>query len=111
MSQEQLVKRLTRFYREAGAEIPSVPPVWMPGKPRPLGQLQLVLASLALVVLAVGLAVTVRIVRDQANNKVTIVPPPSASLASENPAATWAKSAPFFSARSASSARRFLASI
>ena len=79
MSQEQLVKRLTRFYREAGAEISSVPPVWTPGKPRPFRQLQPVLASLVLIVLAVGLAVTLRIVHDQAENKVRLVPPPSAS--------------------------------
>jgi hypothetical protein len=79
ISQEQLIERLTRFYREAGGEVSSVPPVWVPAKHRTVPWLQPVLASLMLVVLAIGLAATLRIVRDQAQRKVTIVPPPSAS--------------------------------
>ena len=71
-SQEQLVERLTRFYRETRGELSSTPPLWVPGKPRPTRWLQPVLASVALVVLAAGLAVTVRIVREEAQRK----PPP-----------------------------------
>jgi len=70
-SQEQLVERLTRFYRETRGEVSALPPVWVPGKQRTVRWLQPVLASLALVALAVGLAVTLRLVRDQAQRKTT----------------------------------------
>jgi len=78
-SQEQLIERLTRFYREARDEVSSVPPAWVPSQHRTAPWLQPVLVSLMLVVLAVGLAVNLRIVRDEAQHKVTLVPPPSAS--------------------------------
>jgi hypothetical protein len=71
-SREVLIDRLTRFYREAGGEVSSTPPLWVPGKPRPVRWLQPVLASVALIALAAGLAVTVRIVREEAQRK----PPP-----------------------------------
>jgi len=67
---EQLIERLTRFYREAGGEVSATPPVWL-AKQRTMRWLQPVLASLALVALAGGLAVTLRIVRDQAQRKAT----------------------------------------
>jgi sugar lactone lactonase YvrE len=78
-SREVLIDRLIRFYREAGGEVSSIPPAWVPGKRRTVRWLQPALASIALVAVAVGLAVSFRIVRDQAERKVTIVPPPSAS--------------------------------
>jgi hypothetical protein len=71
-SQERLVERLTRFYRETRGEVSSTPPLWAPGKPRRTSWLQPVLASVALIALAAGLAVTVRIVREEAQRK----PPP-----------------------------------
>jgi hypothetical protein len=71
-NQEQLVERLTRFYRETRGEVSSTPPVWVPGKPRTMRWLQPVLASVALIAVAAGLAVTVRIVREEAQPK----PPP-----------------------------------
>jgi len=77
--QEQLIERLTRFYGEARGEVSSVPPVWAPGKHRPTRWLQPALASIAMIVLAVGLAVTLRIVREEAQRKVTPLPVPSAS--------------------------------
>jgi hypothetical protein len=67
-----LIDRLTRFYREAGGEVPATPPLWVRGKPRSTRWLQPVLASVALIALAAGLAVTVRIVREEAQRK----PPP-----------------------------------
>ena len=70
-SQEQLIERLTRFYREAGGEVSASAPVWVPGKQRTVRWLQPALASLMLVALAVGLAVTLRIVREQAQRKTT----------------------------------------
>jgi hypothetical protein len=69
---EVLIDRLTRFYRDAGAEVPSTPPLWVRGKPRSVRWLQPVMASVALIALAAGLAVTVRIVREEAQRK----PPP-----------------------------------
>jgi hypothetical protein len=71
-SREILIDRLTRFYREAGGEVPATPPLWVRGKPRSTRWLQPVLASVALIALAAGLAVTVRIVREEAQRK----PPP-----------------------------------
>jgi hypothetical protein len=88
-NREQLIERLTRFYREARGEVSSTPPAWMPGKQRTTQWLQPVLASIALVAIAVGLAVTFRFVREEANRKVPIVPPPSASPStSPSPSAT-----------------------
>jgi hypothetical protein len=77
--QEQLIERLTRFYHEAGGEVSSVPPAWVGGKDRSVRWLQPALASIALIVLALGLAVTLRIVREEAQRKVTPLPVPSAS--------------------------------
>jgi hypothetical protein len=92
-SQEELIKRLTRFYREAGAEVSARPPVWMPanGTAR---WLQPLLASVVLVALAVGLAVTIRMVREEAHRKITPFPIPSAShspspSASPAPLTSW----------------------
>src|SRR5216683_6436662 len=78
-SQDELIERLTRFYREAGGDVSSLQPA---------------LASIALVALAVGLAVTFRLVRDQAHRKVGPVPTVSASpspspSASPTPPSTW----------------------
>jgi hypothetical protein len=78
-NQEQLVERLTRFYRETRGEVRSTPPLWVPGKPPTMRWLQPVLASVALIAVAAGLAVTVRIVREQAQRKTT--PPPIVSPA------------------------------
>jgi hypothetical protein len=93
-SQDQLIERLTRFYREAGGEVSSMPPVWVPGKRPTARWLQPVLASLVLVALAVGLAVTIRIVREEAHRKVVPLPIPSASpspspFASATPVSSW----------------------
>lgn len=84
---EELVERLTRFYRETRGEVLSTPPVWAPGKLRTVRWLQPVLASLALVALAGGLAVTLRVVRDQAQRKTT--PPVVVSpVATPNPSSS-----------------------
>jgi len=93
-SQDELIERLTRFYREAGGEVSSLPPAWVPAKRRTARWLQPALASIALVALAVGLAVTFRLVRDQAHRKVGPVPTVSASpspspSASPTPPSTW----------------------
>jgi len=93
-SQDQLIERLTRFYREAGGEVSSMPPVWVPGKRPTARWVQPVLASLVLVALAVGLAVTIRIVREEAHRKVVPLPIPSASpspspSASATPLSSW----------------------
>jgi hypothetical protein len=76
--QDELIERLTRFYRTARHEVPSAAPAWTPGDRRTVRWLQPVLASLALVALAAGLAVTVRIVRDQATD-ARVTPSPSVS--------------------------------
>jgi hypothetical protein len=75
-NQEQLIERLTRFYHEAGGEVSSVPPSWVGGNQRSVRWLQPAMASLAVVVLAVGLAVTVRVAREEAqrNPPATIGP-------------------------------------
>ena len=75
-SQEELIERLTHFYREAGGEVSSMPPAWAPGKPR---WLQPALANFALVALVIGLAVTIRIVRLEGRPHVTSGPPPIVS--------------------------------
>jgi len=61
---EELVERLSRFYREVRTEIPSTPPDWMPRNRRTGRWLQPVLASAALVALAVSLGIALRMVRD-----------------------------------------------
>jgi len=87
--QEQLIERLTSFYRDTGGEVSPVPPAWVGGKDRSVRWLQPALASIALIVLAVGLAVTLRIVREEAQRKVTPLPVPSASpLPSPSPSST-----------------------
>ena len=84
--QEELIQRLTRFYREARNDVPSTAPTWMPGQRRNVRWLQPVLASIALVILAAGVTVSIRMVRDQATRAkitptptVSAVPTPSAS--------------------------------
>ena len=99
---EELIQRLTRFYREAGREVSSAPPTWVPGKPRPWRALQPALASLLLVALAVGLAVTIRMAREEADRKIlpapllTASPTPSPSISptpspsvSPTPLSSW----------------------
>ncbi len=76
-SRDELIGRLTRFYREAGGEVSSVPPAWVPGRRRTVPWLQPVLASLALVALAIGLAVTFRMAEEA--NHTKILPAPSLS--------------------------------
>jgi len=93
-SQDELIERLTRFYREAGGEVSSLPPAWVPGKRRTARWLQPALASVVLVALAVGLAVTIRIVREEAHRKITPFPIPSASQSpspsvSATPLSSW----------------------
>lgn len=93
-SQDELIERLTRFYREAGGEVSSMPPVWVPGKRPTARWLQQVLASIALVAVAVGLAVTIRMVREEAHRKIAPLPIPSASpspspSASATPPSSW----------------------
>jgi hypothetical protein len=92
--QDELIARLTRFYREAGGEVSSMPPAWLPGKRPTARWLQPALASIVLVALAVGLAVTIRMVREEAHRKVTPVPIPTASpspspSASATPLSSW----------------------
>src|SRR5439155_25603715 len=65
---------------------PSTAPTWVPGQRRNVRWLQPVLASIALVVLAAGVTVSIRMVRDQATRAkitptptVSAVPTPSAS--------------------------------
>ncbi len=93
-SQDELIERLTRFYREAGGEVSSMPPAWVPGKRRTARWLQPVLASIVFVALAVGLAVTIRMVREEAHRKIAPVPTSSASpspspSASATPLSSW----------------------
>ena len=78
-SQDELIERLARFYREAGREVSSLPPAWVPGRSGASRWLQPALASVALVALAIGLAVTIRVVRDEAHRKIAPLPTVSAS--------------------------------
>lgn len=88
-SKEELVERLTRFYQEVGGEVSSMPPDWVPDKRRTARWLQPALVSIVLVALAVGLAVTIRMVREEAHRKITPVPIPTASPSqSPSPSAT-----------------------
>jgi hypothetical protein len=92
-SKEELVERLTRFYREAGGEVSSMPPAWVP-KHRATRWLQPALASIVLVALAVGLAVTIRMIREEANRKITPVPirtasPSPSPSTSATPLSSW----------------------
>src|SRR5579864_7929813 len=77
---DDLIERLSRFYREARHEVPSTPPAWSPGHRQTVRWLTPVLASMALVALAAGLAVTLRTVRDQAIRART-TPSPAVSAA------------------------------
>ncbi|HVS05210.1 MAG TPA: hypothetical protein VHK65_03485 [Candidatus Dormibacteraeota bacterium] len=87
-NQDELIARLTRFYKETGSEVSGAPPAWVvPVKRRTAGWLQPALATIVLVALAVGLAVTIRLVREEAHRKIPPVPIPSASP-SPNPSAT-----------------------
>ena len=91
-TQDELIERLTRFYREASGEVSAVPPAWVPGTRRTAPWLQPVLASILLVGLAVGLAVTIRIVREGAQRKIITRPIPSASQSpspSAAPLSSW----------------------
>ena len=95
-SQDELIERLTRFYREAGREVSSLPPAWVPGRSGASRWLQPALASVALVALAIGLAVTIRVVRDEAHRKIAPLPTVSASpspspspSASATPLSSW----------------------
>jgi len=76
---DELIERLTRFYREAGREVSSLPPAWVPGKHRSARWLQPALASVALVALAIGFAVTIRVVREEAHRKIAPSPAVSTS--------------------------------
>jgi len=78
-NQDELIKRLTRFYREAGGDVLSIHPVWDPGKQRTARWLQPVLVSVALVALVFGLAVTIRLVREEAHRPITPLPISSAT--------------------------------
>lgn len=69
--EQQLVEQLTAFYREAAAEAPAVPAAWIAEQPRKTSWLQPVLASVALVVLAIGLTVGLRMARQPAGGIVT----------------------------------------
>lgn len=77
--QDELIARLSRFYREASAEVSSVPTEWTPVRRPTARWLQPALASMVLVVLAVGLAVTIRVVRDEAQRKILPAPLPTPS--------------------------------
>jgi hypothetical protein len=77
--QEDLIERLTRFYRVARNEVPSTPPPWTPRERRTVRWLQPVLASAAIVAVAAGLAVTLRLVRDHAT-RATIAATPTVSV-------------------------------
>lgn len=78
-TQDELIARLAPFYREAGTEVSPSPPVWEPARRRTVRWLQPVLASVVLVALAVGLAVTIRMVREEAHHKLGPLPVPRAS--------------------------------
>ena len=87
-NQDELIARLTRFYKETGSEVSGTPPAWVvPVKRRTAGWLQPALATTVLVALAVGLAVTIRLVREEAHRKIAPLPSPSASQ-SPSPSAT-----------------------
>jgi len=96
-SQDKLIERLTRFYRETGREVSATPPAWVaPDTRRTARWLQPALASIVLVALAVGLAVTIRLVREEANRKIGPFPIPSASpspspSATATPTSSWVR--------------------
>jgi hypothetical protein len=97
-SQDELVERLTRFYREAVDEVSSMPPVWVPGKRRRAGWLQPVLASAVLVALAIGLAVTIRLVRQDPHRTITPLPTASATPSPSPSASATATASPSLTA-------------
>lgn len=78
--QEDLVDRLTRFYREAKLEVPASPPAWIPAQRRSRPAWQPVLASAGLAVVALSLFFVVRVARDQATQaRVKVSPTVQAS--------------------------------
>lgn len=92
---DELVERLTRFYREARTEVPTTTPAWIL-RDRQAGRwLRPVLASTALVAVAVSLGVALRIVREHAFLvRVTASPTVKASplvtpTPSPAPTASW----------------------
>jgi hypothetical protein len=93
---QQLIDRLTTFYRDAGSEAPSTPP-WVVSMRRRPRWLQPVLASVALVALAVGLLVSLRTAREHANHVTASAPPTVSASAhptqspspSSSPVSTW----------------------
>jgi len=86
--QEDLIGRLTRFYRVARHEVPSTPPPWMPRERRTVRWLQPVLASAAIVAVAAGLAVTLRLVRDHATRATIAATPTVSAVPSTSPTAS-----------------------
>jgi hypothetical protein len=88
-SREVLIDRLTRFYREARGEVSSNPPIWVPAKQRTVRWLQSMLATVALVAVAAGLVLIVRIIHDQAQRNITppglVSPAPSSTPSSATP--------------------------
>ncbi|HSO93072.1 MAG TPA: hypothetical protein VLS53_01200 [Candidatus Dormibacteraeota bacterium] len=65
-NQEDIVERLTSFYRDAKLEVPASPPAWNPPQRRSRPAWQPVLASAGLAVVALSLFFAVRVARDQA---------------------------------------------
>jgi hypothetical protein len=96
MNRDELIERLKSYYQQAGSEVPSTAPRWLPGKGLSRGWLQPVLASLALVVVAGAIAVGVRTARDQASQvKPTPTASPSPSAApSPSATSTWVSRVP-----------------
>jgi hypothetical protein len=96
MNREEMIERLKGFYRDAGREVPSVAPRWIPEDGPRRGWLQPVLASVALVAVAVGIAIGVRTVRDQA---AQVKPSPTVSASpstapSPSASSTWVTRVP-----------------
>lgn len=99
--QEDIVDRLSRFYREAKLEVPASPPAWIPAKRPSRPTWQPVLASAGLAVVALSLFFVVRAARDQATQArakasptvaSTVAPTVSASATatpSPSPDASW----------------------
>jgi hypothetical protein len=93
---DELIERLKSYYHQAGSEVPSAAPRWLPGTRVSRGWLQPVLASLALVVVAGAVAVGVRTARDNAGQvkpTPTVSPSPSATP-SPSAASSWVSRVP-----------------
>ena len=86
--EEQLVKRLTRFYEGAKREVSATPPVWVaPGRQR--GRwIQPVLASAALAAVALSVGVGIRMARENRNPPTVATSPTVSASASPTPSAT-----------------------